>query len=92
MLFNFSNIFVAFLQVNTGSRAYILSDGEERKQVTLPLRIVNGLSALNTGTLRLSIQNDKKFMKMLLISCVGLGKITENQIDDLAMNFIKGNF
>lgn len=80
------------IKPETGARAYVVSDGKRYAQVTLPVRIVNGLKNLNTGSLRAKPNYDNKFVKVLLIACIGKAKINENKMDPLIVDFIRGNF
>lgn len=79
------------LQQKTGARAYLVANGQDHKQITLPLRVVNGLKNFNTGNLRHDRNTDKKFIKVLLVACIGVVKVKANQMDPLTIDFIKGN-
>lgn len=85
-------ISIFFLQQNTGARAYIVSRGTEWKQVTLSTRIVNGLSSFNTGCFRYDATYDEKFIKVLLVTCIGVANIKNHQLNPLVIDFIKGEF
>lgn len=63
---------------------------QEEKQITLALRVVNGLKKFNSGILRSDVNCDKKFVKVLLVSCIGIMKIAQKELDPLVIDFIKG--
>lgn len=82
--------FIGFFQKTSGDRAYILSKGIDFKQVNLQSRVVIGLTRYNLHGFRHSAVYDKKFIKILMISVVGLPEIRGNSMDPMKMDFIKG--
>lgn len=73
-----------------GDRSYILSQGSVWKPVTLTNRIVKGLIAFNTGSFRDSIRYDEKFIKVLIVACIGIDGIRAQENDPIKIDFIKG--
>lgn len=66
-----------------GDRAFIVSRGHEWKQLCLTKRVVKGLTAFNTDGFRNSIDYDKKFIKVLLVACIGITEIQTGHLDPL---------
>lgn len=61
------------------------------KQITLPKRVVIGLRSFNSGGSRDNIAYDEKFIKVLLVVCIGVDRICLKQKDPIEINFIKGS-
>lgn len=76
-----------------GSRSYIASRDGKWVPISLPKKVVDGLIAYNTGGFRNFIQCDKKFVKILMVTCIGMHTIqSKAPYDPLKMEFIKGKF
>lgn len=58
--------------------------------MNLTNRVVKGLTYLNSEGFRDAIPYDKKFIKALLVACIGIEKIIRKEFDALAMEFIQG--
>lgn len=63
--------------------------GYDWKPFCLTNRVVKGLTAFNTDGFRNSTDYDKKFVKVLLVSCIGTTKIQSGQSDPFAIEFIQ---
>lgn len=73
-----------------GDRYYIVSVGQTFTQVSLCKRVVEGLAQFNSSGFKYSPTYDMKFVKVLLIACIGRQKISVKELDPLSMGFIKG--
>lgn len=73
-----------------GDRAYIISKGRSFKQVSLSKRIVDGLLQFNSSGFRDSPSYDMKFIKVLLVRLIGIENIAKKELDELCMDFVKG--
>lgn len=74
-----------------GDRGYIETLGDEMKVINLSARVVNGLTQLNGERFRNLAIIDHKFIKALLICCVGTKNLFEDNLDAISVAFIKGN-
>lgn len=75
-----------------GDRAYIVSSGSNFQQVNLTQRVVAGLIGFNAIGFRDALAYDVKFIKVLLVACIGRRNIENGKLNSLAVKFIKGNF
>lgn len=73
-----------------GDRAYIISKERSFKQVSLSKRIVDGLTQFNSSGFRDSPSYDMKFVKVLLVSLIGIENIAKNELDEFCLDFLKG--
>lgn len=83
--------FPYFLQ-EAGDRAYIASHGDKWKQLNVSSRSVAGLIRYNSVGFRHEALYDKKFIQVLLISFIGAKKVLADELDALAIEFIKGKW
>lgn len=60
--------------------------------MSLTKRVVDGLIQFNSAGFRESSTYCKRFIKVLLVSLIGRQKLAEKQSDDLAMDFILGEY
>lgn len=64
-----------------GDRAYLVQTKDDSKEVQLASRVVNGLKELNSGDKRANPVLDKAFIKILLVSWIGIQKIKDHGLD-----------
>lgn len=73
-----------------GDRLYIAKSEREMKLVTITKMVVEGLIKWNTiGFIGLS-EYDRRFMKALLVACVGKKNIETGDMNDAGLVFAKG--
>lgn len=84
------NFFIIYVKHDGGDRFYMVSDGIVWKGITLTKRVIDGLTYYNTGNRRGNVEYDKKFVKVALVSCVGVENVKNGQINPLRVSFIKG--
>lgn len=60
------------------------------KAVTIPKRLVDGLIKWNGDGFLTSFEFDRRFLKALIISCIGQKNVLEGQIHEPVFEFIKG--
>lgn len=63
---------------------------KEWKQITLPKRIIAALTTFNTGWFLYDGSYDEKFIKILLLACIGIANVKKNLLNALDVEFIKG--
>lgn len=61
------------------------------KVMNLSSRVVNGLRIFNGDSFKDVISIDRKFVKALLVCCIGGKEIAQNTLDPIAVSFIRGN-
>lgn len=62
------------------------------KAVTITKKVVDGLFKWNTDGFLPSDDYDRRFIKALIIACIGRKNVMENKMDEVALEFVKGKF
>lgn len=78
-------------QQDDGDRAYIAVHNKNMKVMNLSSRVVNGLKVFNGDSFRHVASIDRKFVKALLVCCIGVKEINQDILDPIAVSFIRGN-
>lgn len=52
--------------------------------------MIKGLKRFNMDGFRSSVEYDRKFIKVLLVACIGIASVCFGQMDPFAIEFIKG--
>lgn len=60
------------------------------KLVTISKVVVEGLLKWNTSEFISSHSHDRRFLKALLVACLGKVNIENNIINDITLDFVKG--
>lgn len=60
------------------------------KAITMPKKVVDGLLKWNTEGFSSSLEYDRRFLKLLIITCHGKKNVIENQFHPAADQFVKG--
>lgn len=61
------------------------------KAINISARVINGLKVLNGGLFKKSVSVDRRFIKALLVCCIGQANIAADILDPIVVAFIKGN-
>lgn len=61
------------------------------KVMNLSSRVVHGLKLFNGNSFKDVISIDRKFVKALLVCCIGGKEIAQDTLDPIAVSFIRGN-
>lgn len=75
-----------------GDRAYIITKGRSFKEVCLTKRVIDGLTHYNSSGFRESPKYHLRFVKALLIGLIGISKLAANELDEIVMEFIYGEW
>lgn len=64
--------------------------GDRFEEITLSVRVVNGLKYLNGNDKRDNVSKDKTFVKALFVGVFGVKAIKDGGVDKYIVRFIKG--
>lgn len=64
--------------------------GDRFEEITLSVRVVNGLKDLNGNDKRDNVSKDKTFVKALLVGVFGVKAIKDGHVNKYVVRFIKG--
>lgn len=73
-----------------GDRAYIASSDVGMKTVTITKKAIDGLIKWNAEGFVSDPQYDRRFVKTLLIACIGQRNIAEGNYNATVTGFMKG--